>query len=421
MKKSIILTIILLLLCVNILVTADSSSQVIETDLDEIRQVIREQLAGYDYQDLLLIKGSNLSIQEELIMAFAQQQLPELSNIRKRMDTDINNLSFTTSNYEQLIFLGGEETNRIVHDLQQTNQLQITNIYSYTSFRVSIASYTTTNLDILIFSTTLENTLLQNNAPQRSPLSQVMDKRIVPLIATITSISILHLINLFGNTISEFFFDFTSEKLGDRKKRKHKTKKKSNQKQSIRILKEIITIILASIIFALALSWTWTPHLSGFLSLFTINLAVIGLFYIIRESLRFYYSKKYMLHTEHVFWPTGSLITIGSTILGNTFSLASYTYLENEENEKRYSKMYYTIFRLLFMITIFAFVINIFMPSTMLQMFYVFTIMNLFIDMTPIKPMDGYEVKQWNKRKWILLYIFVFISYFIIMFSTLIT
>jgi Zn-dependent protease len=146
---------------------------------------------------------------------------------------------------------------------------------------------------------------------------------------------------------------------------------------------------------------------------------VVSIFYLIREGLRVRYSKKYSLITEHVFWPLGSILTFFSTILGNTFSLASYIALENEEKEKRYSRMYFTIFSILFGLTLLTFILNILVASEILQMFYTFTIMAVFIDMTPIQPMDGYEIKKHNMKRWIALYIPVFIVYIIIMFSTL--
>ena len=397
---------------------SSSSEDTIETDLNGMRDAIQDELDGYIASDILIIKGSNLYIQEEMLMAAARLQLPKINQIRMVMDSNINNISITASQYEKLIFLGGSQTNNIVNSLDDEKDIEVTTIYSYTSFLISVATIPSMEAEVLILSSTLEETMLTNKAPERSILSQIMDKRLIPIVATITSISILQLINVFGTTVSEFFFDFTSEKLGTRKKEKHQTKKERSKKRSIRIIKEITSILLASIIFALALSWSWTDDLSNILHLFIINFLVIGLFYLIRESLRLHYSKKYQLRTEHVFWPLGSVLTVGSTILGNTFSLTSYTYLENEESEQRYSKMYYTIFKILFIVTICSFFINIFFPATALQMFYVFTIMSLFIDMTPIKPLDGYEVKQWNKRKWLLLYILVFISYFIIMFST---
>ena len=45
--------------------------------------------------------------------------------------------------------------------------------------------------------------------------------------------------------------------------------------------------------------------------------------------------------------------------------------------------------------------------------------MVVFEHMTPIKPLDGYEVKKYNLKRWLALYIPVFILYIIIMFSTI--
>lgn len=395
------------------------SSEIIETDLNGIKELIHDQLSGISHKDLLVIKGSNLYIQEEFIMSLAQQQFPDLLRIQKKSDKEIINITFISKEYQKIILLGGETTNKIVNNLQNIDTFQINEIVSCSPFLITIGSLNSTNTNILIFSTTFENSILENKGPQRSPLSKFMDKRLTPIIATVSSITLLHIFNLFGNTISEFFFDFTSEKLGERKKEKHRFQKRMENKQSFIYIKELGSILIAIIIFSLSLSWTWSVELSDFFSLFFINIFVVGLFFLIRESLRIYYSKKYSLVTEHVFWPLGSILTFFSTLLGNTFSLTSYTALENEEREKRYSTMYLTIFGILFVLTLMAYVSNFFISSQSLQMFYVFTIMAVFIDMTPIHPMDGYEVKKYNLKKWIALYVPVFLVYVLIMFSTL--
>ena len=398
------------------------SSTVVETStsLTGLKEEIRQQLSGLTHSDLVIIKGNNLSIQEELLMYFAQQQLPDLTKIESVYDTDITNISEFASNYQKIIFLGGNKTNEIIRYLLASNHLEIEEQYLSTPFVASFGTSYYLNKDVIIFSTGLETTQLENKGPDRSPLSQIMDKRLTPIVATIASITIIHLANLFGSTISEFFFDFTSEKLGERKKRKHDFKeKKKTSKKSVVHVKEIASILVAIIVLSLSLSWTWSTDLSHFYSLLLINLFVVSIFYLIREGLRVRYSKKYSLITEHVFWPLGSILTFFSTILGNTFSLASYIALENEEKEKRYSRMYFTIFSILFGLTLLTFILNILVASEILQMFYTFTIMAVFIDMTPIQPMDGYEIKKHNMKRWIALYIPVFIVYLVIMFSTL--
>jgi len=389
------------------------------TSLSGLKEKIRLELSGFTYSDLILIKGSDLSIQEELLMFFAQQQIPDLDKIETIYDTEITDISAVASSYEKLIFLGGNRTNHIISSLQSTGSLEIEETYFSTPFVTSFGSISSFDTNIVIFSTRVEGSNLENNGPTRSPLSQIMDKRLTPIVATIASITIIHIANLFGSTISEFFFDFTSEKLGEKKKKKHQFKKEKKSNSTIHYVKEIGSIIIAIIIFSISLSWTWSTNFSHFYSLLIINFFVVSFFYLIREGLRVHYSRKYKLNTEHVFWPLGSFLTFLSTLLGNTFSLASYTALENEEKEKRYSQMYYSIFSILFGLTLLTFIINIFVGSQMIQMFYVFTIMAVFIDMTPIEPMDGYDVKKYNLKRWILLYIPVFIIYIIIMFQTI--
>ena len=90
------------------------STETIDTDLNGIRDIIRDELDGYIASDLLIIKGSNLYIQEEMLMAVARLQLPKINQIRMVMDSNINNISVTASQYEKLIFLGGPKTNDIV-------------------------------------------------------------------------------------------------------------------------------------------------------------------------------------------------------------------------------------------------------------------------------------------------------------------
>jgi hypothetical protein len=45
--------------------------------------------------------------------------------------------------------------------------------------------------------------------------------------------------------------------------------------------------------------------------------------------------------------------------------------------------------------------------------------MSVVIDMTPVKPMDGADVKKWNSKRWGLLYFFVIITYISINFANL--
>ena len=131
-----------------------SSVESIQTDLNGIRDVIRDELDGYIASDLLIIKGSNLYIQEEIVMGVARIQIPKMNQIRMVIDSNINNISFIASQYEKLIFLGGPEANYILNNLTIENDINVTTIYTYTSFIVSVGSITSMETEILILSST---------------------------------------------------------------------------------------------------------------------------------------------------------------------------------------------------------------------------------------------------------------------------
>ncbi len=260
----------------------------------------------------------------------------------------------------------------------------------------------------------------ENKAAEKSPLSLIMDKKYVPVVVTATSIALLYLWNILGNSVYTFFIDFIASHLRGKKSRGKKVRKKkdfSNKLIKNMGLWEISSIFLAIIIFAAAMSWTWSTDISEFIELFFINFFVVSCILGLRESSRLYLSHKNKLKTEYVFWPFGALLTIGSTLLGNTFSLTYYVVFEKEKNAKKFGEMYFFIYLLLYGLSISAFFLNFINPSVVLQMIFVFTIMGLFIFMTPVKPMTGYNIKNWNFKKWLIFYIIVSISYLIMNFT----
>jgi hypothetical protein len=105
-----------------------------------------------------------------------------------------------------------------------------------------------------------------------------------------------------------------------------------------------------------------------------------------------------------------------STALGNTFSLAANHHYD-EEDLKKCGKVSYLVSLVIFLFVALCFIINLVYPSTILQMIIIVNILNLFIDLFPINPMDGYEVRHWSKLLWISLYAIVFIFYVIVYFN----
>jgi len=72
-------------------VVAGNSVDTVETDLNGIIEIIRDELDGYVASDLLIIKGSDLYIQEEILMGLTRLQIPKINQIKMVMDSNINN------------------------------------------------------------------------------------------------------------------------------------------------------------------------------------------------------------------------------------------------------------------------------------------------------------------------------------------
>lgn len=258
----------------------------------------------------------------------------------------------------------------------------------------------------------------ENNAIEKSPLNNIVPKEAVPLIATIITVTTIGLWQLFGGIIIEFLSDYSSGRIIDFKATK---KNLSSRLDMFRIpyiplsTSELFNLFIAVVVFSIALSWTWGNSYGDILSLFFLNIIIIGLIYIFRELLRVHYSSKLNIRTYHILWPFGAILTIISSFLGNTFSLASYNTAENEE-DGRYAQMLFQLNIIFYVIATIIFITNFMVSHVVFQMIFIFLIMTLTIDMTPIKPMDGNIIRKWNTKKWMVLYVVIIVSYILMIF-----
>lgn len=293
----------------------------------------------------------------------------------------------------------------------------IDDIYIYS--RSLTAEESTTLYTSLGIGSSLYRPLQTNKAIERSVLNGLIPRPAIPIIATATSIILLILWNLFGSILMGFISDYTSERILDiKEKKKVFTERLDHIQLPVIPMKpsEILNLLLVIIIFSITMSWTWAATLDDILSMFILNILSIGFVLTIREFYRITYSKKHNIETYHIFWPFGSILTIASTLLGNTFSLASDITGKNEQDEP-YPRMLFQSTVLLSTLSLICFTLNYVFNHIILQMISIFTIMMLMIDMTPLKPMDGASIKKWNMKRWLVLYSIITIAYIIMNFN----
>lgn len=251
---------------------------------------------------------------------------------------------------------------------------------------------------------------LENQNANRSLLNGVLDRKYIIPIATATSILMLFLLNY----AIEFSSDYVSEKTKDHfenKKTKKGKKTKTIPKKSFFSNKELLAIIVSVLIFAFVVTWSWVPDFNDFFGVFAINIVLVSFVIVFSEGLRAFLSKKENLSSEYIIWPLGTVMMVVSTFIGNTFSLAANQNYGENDDIKKCGRVSFIVSILLFALVVAGYLYNIFYPSVFVQMLIVITILNLFIDLFPLNPMDGYEIRHWNFYIWLIFYIVIFVSY----------
>jgi hypothetical protein len=158
------------------------------------------------------------------------------------------------------------------------------------------------------------------------------------------------------------------------------------------------------------MTWSYSGDMHEFLRMLGLNFVIVGTVTLIRESFRIFFCYREKLKSEYRFWIFGTLLTFISTLLGNTFSLVSYTLTEGE-SEKKLGKLSFIISLITVFASIAAYVINIFHPSLVLQMIFVYCIIVSFIELFPLAPMAGADIRKWNAFVYVIFYLIVFALY----------
>ncbi len=266
---------------------------------------------------------------------------------------------------------------------------------------------------------TYNATFLDNKIYNRSILGITLEPQFVIPFATILSIILLFLFNF----LVEFLSDYSSEKAieyrKDRKDKKAKAKLKKAKIQPHRFLSkgELIAVTVTTLILSFVLTLTWAPDLTYFIEAFIIISIIVIVILFLRESFRSYLAHKQKLPSEFYIWPIGAAMMVVSTFIGNTFSLAANHHYEDEGDIKKCGKVTFIVSIYMYLAVLGIFIINLYYPSTILQMIVIVLILNLFIDLFPLNPMDGYEVRHWNSYLWMFLYIIVILTYITVYFN----
>lgn len=397
------------------MVIADTSD--LTDSINNASQEIETFFSTVLASDIVIVTGDHISFEEKMLFNLAKSRVDELQGTH--IFTEKYFLHTNVSG-NSLALIGSEKTNGVSKALLEEGVLHDVQTTMYPPLIIT-KGIKADGSRVLILSSEKEMLNVGNSAIAKSPLNRFMDEKYVPFAATFMSILFLYLWSVFARTIVNLLSDFVSSKiLGHKSAGKTIRKEKKEHIKAHELIngREVMAFIVYVLAFTFTMSWTWSSDLVHFKRMLFINLLVVGIISFLRETVRLFFCYRKKLRSEFVFWPFGTFIAVVSTLLGNTFSTIAYTLLdEDEKDEKRFGKGSFLIAFYTYIFIIIAYILNIFYPSLILQMAFVFSIMTLFIEFFPLRPMPGEEIKQWNFTIWLVSYILIIATYIFLNFT----
>ncbi len=408
MRGKLFIVFLLLILFTSAIYAIDTTS--LKQGIEQASTQVSDFFSTTTRDEVVIITGSSISVEDKILFNLLKSQVNEVQGLE--IITDKYALSAEELKGKDFVLIGGEKTNLVSKKLFLENLLINKDTTTVSPMVLVFATADSRKVMILYSEKEINNN--GNKAVEKSPLSNIMDKKYVPAAATFLSILLLYLWSILGKTIMSFISDFTSSKLIQKITAKKKVKKKEVQHLKLHEFidkTEILALILTTLVFSLTMSWSWSNNMADFKRMLVINLIIVGVISTLRESVRQFSCYKHKLRTEYVFWPFGTILTLISTFFGNTFSLVSYTLLDENDDEKKYGRTSFFISLFTYLFAVIVYIINIFQPNLVLQMIFVYSIMILFIELFPLPPMTGNDIKKWNFSIWLIFYLIVSISY----------
>ncbi len=241
-----------------------------------------------------------------------------------------------------------------------------------------------------------EDIKLKREAVKYSPLKAFVPEAYIPVVAT--GIGIL-LMKLF--TISKTVAEFLALDVGRKKKKFGHT---GPHIKGI-YLKETMAILGAASVLGFAVTWTFTgPDTTRFFKLMPLNMAICLFAALSHELSHRLVGKLFGIEIEYRFWYAGSFITILTAFFGNSFGIQGFLM---ERAKEDVSKWKYGVTKLAApmvsaIITVIFAVLYLKNPNVTYQLIYTTASIWAMAEIIPVKGLDGYDIRNWNKIIWFI-------------------
>ncbi len=354
-------------------------------------------------ENTVIVFGKYSSPAERLTIMMLKDIYPDITTA-----TIIEEDDFDPNKYKNhaVVLIGGPEQNNIAEQVLNT-----AGAYTIEDFPagkvVFIKNY-------MVFSDPAGFNNFARTSQYNSPLAKYMPVALVPIAATAVSFSLVWLWSLLQKIFQNISENFLANRILKKvEKKKLSLEFKGFHLKGIRVkYREWISIAISATIFSAAITYTYFTS-SNVLWLVMTNLIVNLSIYFFQNSLRLIFDNHHQSHTEYNLWYFGIFLTLLSGWLGNTFGLAGYVSAD-ESHEKAKTKIQFKTIIITSFLGVLFFMLNFNHPTKLLQLITVSLVTTAFLQLLPIAPFSGKEIRKWNTALWFITFLPMLLFYIVI-------
>jgi hypothetical protein len=360
--------------------------------------------------DMYVVYGENVDSFERIMIDSFTANPPTLKsvtaivngvNTTKDVKINVKQLSEKDTNLEELqkealllILVGGPSHNNITREVYEGEY--ITNESSRFTDQLIVGSGKLPGgTSVMVLRHNVRNEpaggeRLEREAVKYSPLTPYIAEEYVPIVATGIGMFLMSIVNL-----AKAMFESMTGEIG-KKRFSYGHKGKRIFGISIR---EALALIGAALVLGFAVTWTFAGPTQKFFDLFFLNSAICLVAGLSHDLVHRILGRLFNIRVEYRFWYVGSFITILTAFLGNSFGMQGFLL---EKPDEQISKWKYGIMKLaapLFSISIAGLFASLYLndPSVLYQMIYTTASILALAEIMPVKGLDGYDIKEWNR------------------------
>ncbi len=369
-------------------------------------------------QQGLIIKGEHAGVIEEQLYSLAKSNYPILNQFTEVNINSVDPNKIFNQKNTTIILIGGPSENKL------TQYIEDKGLANYTARLPKVGIIKMARIpngaDVIIVSDLKGYDNIRMVGIENSPLVALgIPPQFVPPVAVAISLLLVALWPRIMTALTDFIGIFVS---GFARKKVKEGKKVSSHNDGFKFFGfhivpiELLAIFGAALVYGLAVSYTFKGLVFDIQILeYAIGFSII--LYYARTLVGMIIANIYKLHSEFRLWPSGCGICLVGAFLGTPLETTGYELAEeSHENHTKFAKMEAFVILITFAIALVIFIINFIHPTEPFEVFRAIASGVALAEIMPFKPMPGVSIKKWNWIIWLILFLLIVPTYFLINF-----